>query len=159
MAGRSRVTGLARAGPAGAPGLTNHRRPRRRKFAGVMTAALALAVVQWSPIRASGASEPDLVAFARAFNAAWNAHDVAGVVSLFAQGATVRQTGVRTVIGAAAGGPDAPEAEDCFGAGPAPSPTRGVACRSGGARRRCCGRPGRPGSAPGCPGSSPPATA
>jgi ubiquinone/menaquinone biosynthesis C-methylase UbiE len=57
------------------------------------------------------------VAFARAFNAAWNAHDVEGVVACFAPDATVRQTRARVADPAdAVVAP--PVIEDVYGAGP-----------------------------------------
>ena len=63
------------------------------------------------------APAPDLVAFARAFNAAWNAHDVEGVVALFAPDATIRQTRARGA-GLADTPVTAPVVEDVYGAGP-----------------------------------------
>jgi hypothetical protein len=69
------------------------------------------------------AQEADRVGVARAFNAAWNAHDVEGVVAVFAPGATIRQTHTRFVVdGPGEGAPD-PQAwhyqatEDTYGAG------------------------------------------
>jgi hypothetical protein len=61
----------------------------------------------------------DLVGFARAFNAAWNDHDVEGVVAFFAPDATVRQTRAVVALGDA-GASTAPVIEDVYGAGPRP---------------------------------------
>ena len=59
------------------------------------------------------------MAVARAFNTAWNAHDVDAVVAVFAPGATVRQARAR-VAGAGDAPAVAPVIEDVYGAGPRP---------------------------------------
>jgi hypothetical protein len=94
------------------------RSARRRAAASVLALAVATALTGGAG-GAAAAPEPDLIAFARAFNAAWNAHDVEGVVALFAPDATVRQTRAR-VADAGDGVVAAPVIEDVYGAGPRP---------------------------------------
>jgi MYXO-CTERM domain-containing protein len=93
-----------------------------RTLLGLTAAAVAAALaVGAAPAGAAPgvapATAPDLVAYARAFNAAWNAHDVEGVVAFFAPDATVRQTRARVADAADSVGA-VPVIEDVYGAGP-----------------------------------------
>ena len=110
-------------GGAGQPAVGGSlRRGLARTLLG-LTAATALtlgaAPASAAPASAAPGSAPaaDLVAFAEAFNAAWNAHDVEGVAAFFAPDATVRQTSAR-VAGAGDAVVVAPVIEDVYGAGP-----------------------------------------
>ena len=83
-----------------------------------LLAAAALAGGGAAPARAQ-APEPDLVAFARAFNAAWNAHDVEAVVALLRPGRhDPADSAPSLVSGAADESGAAPGTEDTYGAGP-----------------------------------------
>jgi hypothetical protein len=102
------------------PGTGSEGRAGRRRAARTILFLTAAPGLVWGPARAAGAAAapaPDLVAFARAVNAAWNAHDLDRVAAYFAPGATIRQMGVRFAV-AAADGSDPPVVEDVYGAGP-----------------------------------------
>jgi hypothetical protein len=87
---------------------------RRRAAAPVQ--APAAAALAGGAAAARAAPEPDLIVVARAFTAAWNAHDVEAVVALFAPDAEVREprAALATAGPDAAAGPDA-RASDPFG--------------------------------------------
>jgi hypothetical protein len=101
-----RASGRRSAAVAGAAlvALALSGRPARRPAAGPVGATAG-----------DGASDP--VAVARAFNTAWNAHDVEGVVARFAPGATVWQTDTLIASDPSDALPAVPVARDAYGAG------------------------------------------
>jgi len=87
---------------------------RRRQVVRGLVSTFALWLAFPQPLHAQGAT---LVAVAAAFTAAWNAHDVEGVLAGFAPGAEVRQTGV-VLVPAGDGSPTGLAVEDVYGTGP-----------------------------------------